>query len=134
MKLGWIIGLVFLHQNLFSQARLGYTASDIKKEFSDKSHELVSEYDSDKDYYIRVWTDIATVYFYFDEDFVCNLVYIIPDDNGKLNYYVEDYNKSFVIINNKEWNMYNESGIANIKLIYPEKKGDKPYFVWIPND
>jgi hypothetical protein len=30
--------------------------------------------------------------------------------------------------------MYNETGIASIKLVYPEEKGDKPYFVWTPND
>lgn len=130
----WVIVLSFFHQSLFCQARLGSSVAELKKEFSDKSFELVSGYDAEKDYYIRIWTDIATVYYYFDEDLLCNLVFITPDDNGKLNYYVEDYNKSYVIINNLEWKMYNETGIANIKLVYPEKKGDKPYFVWTPND
>jgi hypothetical protein len=134
MKLMWVIVLSFLHQNLFCQARLGSSVAELKKEFSDKSFELVSGYDSEKDYYIRIWTDIATVYYYFEEDLLCNLVFITPDDNGKLNYYVEDYNKSYVIINNREWKMYNETGIASIKLVYPEEKGDKPYFVWTPND
>lgn len=116
------------------QARLGSSVTDIKKEFSDKSHELKSGYDSDKNYYIRVFTDIATVFYYFDEDSYCDQVLIIPDDNGKLNYFVEDYNKSYVIISNQEWKMYNESGIANIRLVFPDVKGEKPYFVWTPND
>ena len=30
--------------------------------------------------------------------------------------------------------MYNETGIASVKLVFPDEKGEKPYFVWKPND
>ena len=30
--------------------------------------------------------------------------------------------------------MYNETGIASIRLVFPDVKGEKPYFVWTPND
>jgi hypothetical protein len=134
MKIAFILALSMMCLEVSGQARLGSSVIDIKKEFSDKSHELKSGYDSDKNYYIRVFTDIATVFYFFDEDSYCDQVLIIPDDNGKLNYFVEDYNKSYVIINNQEWKMYNETGIASIKLVFPDVKGEKPYFVWTPND
>ena len=134
MKIAFILAISMLCLEVSGQARLGSSVTDIKKEFSEKSYELTSGYDSDKNYYIRVFTDIATVFYFFDEGSYCDQLLILPDDNGKLNFFVEDYNKSYVIINNQEWKMYNESGIASIRLVFPDEKGEKPYFVWTPND
>lgn len=78
---------------VFSQARLGSTASDIKSEFWESRYKLKSGYDKDGDYYITIETERATVMYYFDTDKICTTTVIAPDNQGALNYYVEQYNK-----------------------------------------
>jgi hypothetical protein len=134
MKVVFILMFYLLIFRISGQSRLGYSVNDIKKEFSDKSFALTSGYDSYNHYYLRVFTDIATVFYLFNNASYCDKVLIIPDDNGKLNYFVEEYNKSYVIINNMEWKMYDEGGISSIRLVFPGDKGEKPFFVWTPND
>ena len=112
----------------FGQARLGSTATDIKSEFSSSSNKLKSGYDSDGDYYVTIETERATVTYYFNTDKVCTTTIIIPDNQGQLNFYVELYNKQYVIVNSTEWKMYSNDGIANIKLVFPE--GGGYFFVW----
>ena len=84
MKLAFILALSMLCLEVSGQARLGSSVTDIKKEFSEKSYELTSGYDSDKNYYIRVFTDIATVFYFFDEDssknFEFNFDNVIDDE------------------------------------------------------
>jgi hypothetical protein len=122
MKVVFIIMFYLMIFRVSGQSRLGYSVNDIKKEFSDKSFALTSGYDSYNHYYL------------FNNASYCDKVLIIPDDNGKLNYFVEEYNKSYVIINNMEWKMYDEGGISSIRLVFPGDKGEKPFFVWTPND
>lgn len=113
---------------VFGQARLGSTASEVKSEFWETSYNQKSGYDKDGDYYITITTERATVTYYFNSDKVCYLTAIIPDNQGALNFYVELYNKQYVIVSSKQWKMYADKGIANIKLIYPE--GGGYYFLW----
>jgi hypothetical protein len=112
----------------FGQARLGTSATDIRSEFSASSYNLKSGYDDDGDYYITIETERATVIYYFNSDKICYLTLISPDNQGALNFYVELYNKQYVIISAKEWKMYSEGGIAKIELVYPESGGF--YFLW----
>jgi len=112
----------------FGQARLGTSATDIRSEFSESSYNLKSGYDDDGDYYIKVETERATVIYYFNSDKICYLTLIAPDDQGALNFYVEKYNKQYVIVSAKEWKMYSENGIAKIELVYPESGGF--FFRW----
>jgi hypothetical protein len=112
----------------FAQARLGSTATDIRAEFWESHYKLKSGYNDDKIYYITIETEKANVVYYFNTDKVCTMVQIIPDNQGALNYYVELYNKQYVIVSSKKWKMYANEGIANIDLIYPE--GGGYYFLW----
>jgi hypothetical protein len=113
---------------VFGQARLGSTASEIRSEFWESSYNLKSGYDDDGDYYITITTERATVTYYFKSDKVCYLTAIIPDNQGALNFYVELYNKQYVVVSATQWKMYSNNGIANINLIYPE--GGGYYFLW----
>lgn len=112
----------------YSQARLGYSATEIKNEFWETEYNLKSGYTDDGLYYISIWTERATVIYYFNEDKVCKLCMIIPDNQGALNSYVELYNKLYVIVSSTEWKMYSDGGIAEISLIYPDDGGY--YFLW----
>ena len=113
---------------VFGQARLGSTASEIRSEFWESSYNLKSGYDDDGDYYITITTERATVAYYFKSDKVCYLTAIIPNNQDALNFYVELYNKQYVVVSATQWKMYSNNGIANINLIYPE--GGGYYFLW----
>lgn len=115
----------------FGQARLGTSATEIRSEFSESSYNLKSGYDDDGDYYITIETERATVIYYFNSEKICYLTLIAPDNQGALNYYVELYNKQYVIVSSKQWKMYSENGIANIELVYPE--GGGYFFRWSSN-
>jgi hypothetical protein len=113
----------------YSQARLGYTASEIKSEFWESRYKLTSGYTTDKSvYYITIVTNRASVIYYFDTDKVCTLTIIAPDDQGALNYYVELYNRQYVIVSSTKWKMYTDNGFSNVELIYPDDGGY--YFTW----
>ena len=113
---------------VFGQVRLGYSASEIKSEFWESSYNQKSGYDDDGDYYISIKIENATVVYYFNSDKVCYLTFIIPDNQGALNFYVELYNKRYVVVSETKWKMYSENGIANIELLYPESGGY--FFRW----
>jgi hypothetical protein len=112
----------------FCQARLHTSAAEIREEFSESRYDLKSGYDNDGDFYIRIFTERATVFYYFNSKSICYMTIIKPDDQGALNYYAELYNKQYVVISPTKWRMYSEGGIADIELVYPEDGGF--YFVW----
>ena len=116
---------------IFSQARVGSSASDIKEEYAESRYNLKDGYDKDNDYYIKITTVDATVYYYFNADKICTITEIIPDNQGSLNSFVEIYNKRYVIISSTQWKMYSKNGIANIELIYPKSGGY--FFLWTNN-
>ncbi len=74
-------------------------------------------YDKQGNYRIMVdLGDIATVH-YFTPERICDESQILTRTQGVLNYYVEKYNKSYVIISPTKWKMYNETGICDIELV-----------------
>ncbi|MFK7947914.1 MAG: hypothetical protein AB8G11_10005 [Saprospiraceae bacterium] len=123
-----IIIAMLLSMSSFSQARLGSSATEIKNEFWESYYELDSGYDSDGDYYIKIEVEKASVIYFFDSDKICNRTFILPDNQGALNYFVELYNKQYVIVSSTEWKMYSSGGIASIKLIFADDGGY--YFLW----
>lgn len=113
---------------VFGQARLGSKVSEIKSEFYESNYNLKSGYANDGDYYITITTEKATVAYYFNSDLVCYLTAIMPNNQGALNFYVELYNKQYVVVSATEWKMYSNNGIAKISLVYPD--GGGYYFLW----
>jgi len=112
----------------FSQSRIGHTVNQIKEEFSNNEYNLKSGYDKDGDYYIKIDEKRATVLYYFNDNHYCTMTIISPDNQGALNWYVERYNKLYVITSSTTWKMYNENGISNIELFYPKNGGYM--FIW----
>ncbi len=113
---------------IFGQARLGSTATEIKNEFWESTYNLKSGYTDDGIYYVSIETERATVIYWFNTDKVCTLCMIVPDNQGALNFYVELYNRQYVIVSSTKWKMYSDGGIAEISLIYPDDGGY--YFLW----
>lgn len=111
-----------------SQSRLGSKAYEVKSEFSAYKYKMFDGYDKDNDYYVRVNLELGVVYYYFDENKVCNMTNIIPKSQSAINFYVERYNKDYVPTSNTTWRMYSTDGIADIKLIYLKDGGC--FFSW----
>lgn len=129
MKLYIYLLIVFLFTvNSFSQARLGSFAEEIKNEFWEDEYGLKEGYTDDNIYYLSLRMDRVSVLYYFNYDKICQFTIIIPDDQGALNYIVENYNNQYVIVSSTEWKMYSKNGISKIQLIYDEEGGY--YFMW----
>lgn len=118
-KLAFLL-LMLISMTVFSQARLNFSYDEIKEEFKDPIYDLTSNYDSDGDLYIAIFTSKTTTLYYFDENKYCVATYIFPDNEGILNYYVEQYNKKYVILSENKWRAYSNYGYVNIDLIFDE--------------
>ncbi len=106
---------------LKAQARIGSSATDIIREFSDKNLKWDRMNDGTK--YLWCDDDRISVYYIMDEKSVCQTTYIIPNNQGVVNYYCEKFNKEAVIISDTQWKLYTNGGVLYIKLIYPESGG-----------
>ena len=113
---------------VFGQARLGYSEAEIKTEFSNSRYKLTSDYNEDGIYYITIETERAIVSYLFNSDKICKASFILPNNDGALNFYVEMYNKEYVILSPTNWKVYSSQGISDIELIYPENGGT--FFLW----
>lgn len=112
----------------FSQSRLGYTAEQIKAEFWESSYNLMSSHDSSGNLYTAIKTNNAFVFYYFNSDNKCIVTFVVPDNQGALNTFVEMYNSRYVILGPTRWKMYSSGGVADIKLVV--KEDGRFYFMW----
>lgn len=109
-----------------SQARIGSSKQDIYKEFAELSPKFENPADNLSSLHFE--TERALVVHYFDNSEYCTLSVIAPKTQGDLNFYVEMYNRMYVVINPKEWRMYSENGsVSTIELV--TNKGTT-FFVW----
>lgn len=126
MKTAITIALIFLGVTLNAQARLGSSRYDILSEFYDSSP--VVGVDNSGQVYIDVEFVRANVRYYLDQGGDCSLVFIMPKTQGDLNFYVEYYNNSYVILSSTSWKMYSTDGsIAKISLM---SQDGVSVFVW----
>lgn len=126
MKTAITIALIFIGVTLNAQARLGSSRYDILSEFYDSSP--VVGVDNSGQVYIDVEFVRANVRYYLDQSGDCSLVFIMPKTQGDLNFYVEYYNNSYVILSSTSWKMYSTEGsIAKISLM---SQDGVSVFVW----
>jgi hypothetical protein len=127
-KLLLIILFSILSIAAYSQSRLNYSANEIREEFSDSKYNLKSNFDKNGNYYISILTGSSTVFYYFNAERTCIATFIVPDNQGALNSYVETYNNKYVIVSPTQWKMYSNNGMCEIKLVYSANGGY--YFMW----
>ena len=113
-----------------SQSRLGFTSAEI---FSDIGARYQLSVDFTKEGEKILNCEMGQVYVsycFFDKSTTCNAVAITPKTQGALNYFVEQYNKNYVIIDSMNWRMYsNEGSISAISLVTSDD--GTTYFLWI---
>ena len=99
MKTIFTILIIFLTTFSFSQARLGYTFSEISKEFS---KEVISHGYPERQF-LLVELAIADVYYVFDNSFVCTEVLVSPANAYCLQYFLNKYNQDYFKMNENTW-------------------------------
>lgn len=130
----FMVAMMFFTVVVVSQARLGSSYKEIKDEFGhdpdyNLTEKLVSEPVDGMYYkYIEVSFDKASAGYFFTTELICYMTIIVPDNQGALNFYVEYYNKHYVIISPTRWRMYNSNGYCDIKLVYLDD--GTYYFTW----
>lgn len=104
-----IVGLLLLISIMTNaQSRLGFSEQEIRSEFSDETFYSGRTEDGTK--YIYKFGGHTVAFYYFDEDNVTYMCSVMPKESGALNYLVEHYNKTAVIVDNYNWKSY---GIDN---------------------
>jgi hypothetical protein len=115
----------FVFNSLFSQSRIGYSEYEIRSEF--KFDTFVSHTLEGGNKYIQKEELGIIDYYYFNSDNICTLCMREPTSTVILNWMVESYNKTYVIISPREWNIYCESG-AILQCVLKNIEGTN-YFV-----
>lgn len=113
--------------NINAQSRIGYTLSDIRAEFTKNNYKMKLTSNTSGSSTFEVHMEKCIVLYILNKDNVCFSSAIFPSNQGVLNWYVEQYNKKYVIVSSTSWKMYSEGGISKINLII---KDDFYYFVW----
>jgi len=119
----YLLTLLLIISSLFgfSQSRIGYSESDIRKEFSDSKFEV--GYTDNNIKYISTYFDQRLFVVYFlDSKNICYMTSATPTDGGMINYLVESFNKKYVIVDERNWKSYSENGILYISLIEVQGK------------
>ena len=111
---------------VMGQSRLGSSRVELYSEFKGLNPEFgVSE---EGDGYMSVVFERSYTRYYFNDAGVCNVVAIVPLRQGDLNFFVEQYNRSYVIMGSTSWRMYSKDGsIATIELV---TSNDVSMFIW----
>lgn len=108
-----------------AQMMIGYKVQEIRTKYSDK--EIESGYTKNNVFYLNFETDIAHVVHYFNDEGFSYYGLLLPKSQSQINFYVELYNKNYVILDNTHWQMYNGNGIASIELIFDDGVA---VFIW----
>lgn len=115
----------------YGQARIGSTIKEIKTEYQKLSDYEIKEHinKETKNPYLTVTNNTNFVIYLFNQGKGCSETLIRPFKSGTLQAYIEKYNASYVIINNKHWKYYTKNGIMEVYL----KKTDENiyYFDWM---
>jgi hypothetical protein len=114
-KIFILLLFVLLRLFVYSQARLGWTETQIRNDFS--TVYFTTAYTDDGTKYIYGMYNGSNLAYFFDENGLCDFVVLYPEDQGALNYFVELYNRKYVIISDTKWKAYlTNGGVVNIEL------------------
>lgn len=113
----------------FSQVRLNFTKSEIVSEFSEDKFKL-KEFKYEGLDAVTIFTERVNLLYLFNKNKICKASVLIPHTKQDLKYFIELYNREYVIISDTEWKMYSNNNVSTIELIYT--KG-KQAFRWIIN-
>lgn len=104
----------------FSQSRIGFSESEIRREFSQSKFEV--GYTDNRTKYISTYFERLFVIYFLNDKNICFMTSTTPTDGGMTNFLVENYNNKYVIIDERSWKSYTENGILYISLVEVQGK------------
>lgn len=99
-----------------AQCRIGSTYAEIYSEFETKEPSV--HFTDEGQLYLSTKLLIGNVLYYFNSEKVCTETVIFPKDDDAVNFYVENFNKHYVIMSPTTWRMYLNGTYADITLVY----------------
>ena len=129
MKKFIIFSLLILYSyiNSYSQAKIGFNMSDIRKEFPNKKWEY-GKWGDEKLNRMSFTDDDVTVIYYLDDNNLSISTAIFPLSQGLLQGMIERYNKRYVIVDDTHWKFYINGGVLKCDLMSTDDGGF--YFYW----
>lgn len=125
-----LILICLLYSNIIiSQVRLNYSKTEILSEFSDSKFKL-EEFKYEGLDAVTIFTESVNLLYLFNYNKICKISILIPHTQSDLKYFIELYNREYIIISDTTWKMYSENGVATIELIYAM---GKPAIKWTTN-
>ena len=103
-----------------AQSRVGSEYTDIYSEFENKNPEV--HFTDEGQLFLSIDMITGNVLYYFDSDKICTETVIFPKDDDAVNFYVERFNKHYVIISPTSWRMYSNGTYADITLVYFQQR------------
>lgn len=104
-----------------SQARLGYTYDQVRREYAnDYGFEYFTGYDEKLGKYLEIFLSIGTAFYYFNEENKCYVTSVVPNTKGDLHFYIQKFNDEYVIVDANHWLMYTNGECIGIELDYTE--------------
>jgi len=110
----------------FSQARIGYTKNDIKKEYEHNLNFKILKDGHGEFFQVKLQSSIT--YYYFDMDDLCYMTIIVPNGILDKESLIRDYNSRYKKTSNDKWELKEKFGTCNIELRNQSNGGY--YFLW----
>jgi hypothetical protein len=123
-----IISLLY-STTTFSQVRLNYSKSEIVSEFSEYKFRI-QEFEYEGLDAVTIFTERVNLLYLFNSNNICKVSILIPHTQQDLKYFIEEYNREYVVMSDTEWKMYSNGNVSTIELIYTQ---GKQAFRWITN-
>jgi len=117
-----LISFILLLSVVFAnaQCRIGSTYAEIYSEF--ETREPSVHFTDEGQLYLSTKLLTGTVLYYFNSEKVCTETVIFPKDDDAVNFYVENFNKHYVIMSPTTWRMYLNGAYADITLVYFQER------------
>lgn len=112
----YLIVFLILSISGYTQVMLGYSYNEVVEDTKECKSEITKQGELTC---LTVFTAVdLNTYYIFNKENICVTVYLLPLTQGKLNFLVENYNKTYVITSKTEWLWYTKNGdIIPIALI-----------------
>lgn len=124
------LSLVLAVNVCFGQAMLGFTPSKVREKNPDKDWKY-GKWGANNDLMSMSFTssdETFVVSYLFGDNNLSVYTSVIPLTQGSLQAIIENYNKRYVIIDERHWKFYSPDGIFNCSLEQTDKKAF--YFLW----
>jgi hypothetical protein len=115
---------LLLCETSFSQARVGYTLTEISTEFSDDN--LFSGFPSNP--FVSATTISAKTFYIFNESNICTDCMVMPLDKIDLQFYINKYSSIYKTLSSTSWVQVNDGFNVYIDLRIDEV--GNPFFHW----